>query len=150
MHDNGYLNLLDHDSFASGVPHETFARLRREDPLSWTDGNKDTKGFWSLTRHADIKLANKENLIFSSAQGIRLEDQSHEEYMARRTFQETDAPEHVVTRRAVNPSFTRPTMAGFESLIRELASNIVNQALKNKEFDAGCSRRGFTLACRQG
>jgi hypothetical protein len=23
MHDNGYWNLSDHDSFASGVPHET-------------------------------------------------------------------------------------------------------------------------------
>ena len=31
MHDDGYLSLLSHDSFVSGVPHKTFARLRRED-----------------------------------------------------------------------------------------------------------------------
>jgi len=136
MQDNGFLNLLDHDSFAAGVPHNTFARLRKEDPVCWTEGDDETKGFWSLTRYADISLANKENLIFSSAQGIRLEDQTHEEYMARRTFQETDAPEHATTRRKVNPNFSKPTMMEFDALIRELASDIVDTALKNTEFDA--------------
>ncbi len=136
MHDDGFLNLLDHDSFASGVPHATFARLRKEDPVSWNEGDAETKGFWSLTRHADIALANKENQIFSSAQGIRLEDQSREEYLARRTFQETDQPEHAVVRRKVNPSFAKPTMAKFETLIRELASDICDKALAESEFDA--------------
>jgi len=136
MLDNGNLNLLDHDSFASGVPHKTFARLRQEDPLSWTEGDASTKGFWNLTRYADITLANKENAVFSSAQGIRIEDQSHEEYMARRTFQETDSPEHAVTRRKVNPSFSSKVMLGFESTIRELATNIVDSALQQSEFDA--------------
>lgn len=136
MKDNGQLNLLEHDSFSDGVPHNTFFRLRKEDPVSWTEGDAETKGFWSLTRYADIALANKESLIFSSAQGIRLEDQSHEEYMARRTFQETDAPEHTEIRRKVNPNFAKPTVNKFEPLIRALAADIVERALKNSEFDA--------------
>ncbi len=136
MFDNGNLDLLSHDSFAQGVPHKTFERLRKEDPVSWNEGNSEIKGFWNLTRHDDICLANKENQIFSSAQGIRLEDQSHEEYMARRTFQETDAPEHTATRRIVNPNFAKPVVAKFEELIRSLASDIVEKALQNTEFDA--------------
>jgi len=136
MDDTGYLDLNSHDSFSNGVPHATFARLRKEDPLHWNEGDDEIKGFWSLTRHADINLANKENMIFSSAQGIRLEDQSHEEYMARRTFQETDAPEHTSTRRTVNPNFAKPVVSKFETLIRELASGIVDEALKSTEFDA--------------
>ena len=136
MYDNGHLNLSDHDSFSSGVPHETFNRMRKEDPLAWTDGDAETKGFWSLTRHADILLANRENAIFSSAQGIRIEDQSYEEYMARRTFQETDAPEHTNVRRSVNPNFAKPVVAKFDELIRELAIGIIEKALKKSEFDA--------------
>lgn len=136
MIDDGYLNLLSHDSFAQGVPHKTFERLRKEDPVSWTDGDSDTKGFWNLTRHADISTANKESSLFSSAQGIRLEDQSHEEYMARRTFQETDAPEHSMTRRKVNPLFTVRKIADFEPVVRSLAADIVGKAVKQKEFDA--------------
>ncbi len=136
MKDDGHLNLLDHDSFTHGVPHNTFARLREEDPVNWTEGDSETKGFWSLTRHADILMANKENKIFSSAQGIRLEDQSYEEYMARRTFQETDAPEHTDTRRKVNPNFAKPIVSKFEPFIRELASDIADKALQKSEFDA--------------
>ena len=136
MKDDGHLNLLDHDSFTHGVPHNTFSRLREEDPVNWTEGDSETKGFWSLTRHADILMANKENKIFSSAQGIRLEDQSYEEYMARRTFQETDAPEHTDTRRKVNPNFAKPIVSKFEPLIRELASDIADKALQKSEFDA--------------
>lgn len=134
--DDGHLPLFSHDSFAGGVPHRTFERLRNEEPLHWEDGDAETKGFWSLTRHADIALANRETAIFSSAQGIRLEDQSHEEYLARRTFQETDPPEHFATRRKVNPKFAKPVMGNFEPLIRELAADIVVNALAQREFDA--------------
>lgn len=133
--DDGYLDLFDHDSFASGVPHKTFARLRREDPLSWTDGDESARGFWNLTRYGDINLANKESQIFTSARGIRIEDQSHEEYMARRTFQETDGSEHASVRRKVNPGFSSKAMSGFEPLIRELATDIVSKAVAQSEFD---------------
>jgi len=135
MHDDGSLNLLDHDSFSAGVPHKTFERLRREDPVSWTDGDAETKGFWSLTRHADIRLANRDNHVFSSAQGIRLEDQSHEEYLARRTFQETDPPEHTQTRLKVSPQFAIRSIAEYESVIRSLATGIVEKAVRQTEFD---------------
>ena len=136
MLDDGHLNLLSHDSFAQGVPHETFARMRREDPVAWTNGDAETKGFWNLTRHADIAFANRDARLFSSAQGIRIEDQSREEYLARRTFQETDAPEHTAVRRVVNPSFAKPVMAGFETVIRELSGDICDKALGQPEFDA--------------
>ena len=136
MFDNGNLNLFEHDSFAHGVPHRTFERLRKEDPVSWSEGNSDTRGFWNLTRHADILTANKDGHLYSSAQGIRVEDQSYEEYMARRTFQETDMPEHSGTRRRVNPIFAKPVVAKFETVIRNLASNIVEKAIKKSEFDA--------------
>jgi len=136
MIDDGRLNLADHDSFANGVPHRTFEHLRNEDPVSWTKGDETAKGFWSLTRHADISYANRESLLFSSGQGIRIEDQSREEYLARRTFQETDPPEHSQTRRKVNPAFAKPVVAGFEKLIRSLATDIVDKAIAQKEFDA--------------
>jgi len=135
MQDDGYRNLLSHDSFAAGVPHKTFERMRQEDPLAWTEGDSETRGFWSLTRHADILQANKQNDLFSSARGIRLEDQSHDEYLARRTFQETDPPEHSQTRLKVNPRFAIRTIAEYEPMIRTLAADIVEEALASPRFD---------------
>ena len=35
-HDDGHMDLSDHDSFTGGIPHRTFERLRAEDPVHWT------------------------------------------------------------------------------------------------------------------
>jgi len=134
--DDGFLNIADHDSYTDGVPHASFARLRERDPVHWTTPTDGMKSFWSVTRHADILDANGKPEIFSSAQGIRIEDQSREEYLARRTFQETDPPEHRVTRKLVNPAFSRPAIAQYEAMIRQLASDIVGAAVRRGEFDA--------------
>ncbi len=104
--DDGHADLSAHDSFLAGAPHNTFARLRREEPLSWSE-MKGGKGFWSLTRHADILEFNKNYDLLSSARGIRMEDQTYEEYLARRTFQETDPPEHMMTRVKVAKAFSK-------------------------------------------
>ena len=135
MEDNGFLDLSDHDSFANGVPHKTFERIRNEDPVFWTK-EKNGRGFWSITKHADILKINRDNKIFSSAQGIRIEDQTEEEYLARRTFQETDPPEHRVTRMMLAPAFSQKAIANYETMVRELAHNIVKNALSTDEFDA--------------
>jgi cytochrome P450 len=133
--DDGHVDISNHDSFAGGVPHKTFERLRREDPVHWTPEHDGGRGFWSLTRHADILAANGDNQVFSSAQGIRIEDQTREEYLARRTFQETDPPEHRVTRKLLNPAFSKGAVAGYEVMITELAEAIVEEALKLETFD---------------
>ncbi len=133
--DDGYADLSSHDVFAQGAPLNTFARLRREDPVNWTDW-QGGKGFWSITRHADILDLNRQFDLMSSAQGIRMEDQTEEEYLARRTFQETDPPEHMRTRIKVAKAFSKPVIADFEPLIRELCHDILDKTLPKGEFDA--------------
>lgn len=133
--DDGQADLSDHDSFVNGPPFNTFARMRREDPLAWCDGGQ-YKGYWSLTRHDDILEYNKNTKLLSSAHGIRIEDQSEEEYLARRTFQETDPPEHTHTRMLVGKAFSKPVVAEYEDTIRELCDDILDRALALEEFDA--------------
>lgn len=133
--DDGYADLTSHDAFAGGAPHNTFARLRREDPLHWTE-YADGQDFWSVTRHADIAEMNKNTAVFSSARGIRMEDQSYEEYLARRTFQETDPPEHSQTRMKLMKAFSRTTMAQYEEDIRAICVDILDEVLDKGTFDA--------------
>ena len=133
--DDGHADLSSHDAFVSGPPHNTFARLRRDDPLHWTDW-AGGQGFWSVTRHADILALNGQPALLSSARGIRMEDQSYEEYLARRTFQETDPPEHMATRIKVARAFSKPVVAGFEAQIRTLCGDILDAALAKGSFDA--------------
>lgn len=133
--DDGHADLSSHDSFVSGAPHNTFARLRREDPVAWCEYPAG-KGFWSITRHEDILECNRNNAVFSSARGIRMEDQTYEEYLARRTFQETDPPEHTRVRVLVAKAFSKPVVALFEEQIRRLCDEILDQTLPLGEFDA--------------
>ena len=133
--DDGFADLTSHDTFENGAPHNTFARLRREDPIHWTDWDQG-QGFWSITRHQDITEMNRNFAVFSSARGIRMEDQSYEEYLARRTFQEIDPPEHMQTRIKVARAFSKPVMAEFEDDIRLLCDEILTDALALGTFDA--------------
>lgn len=133
--DDGHADLTSHDSFVNGPPHNTFSRLRREDPVHWTEWDQG-QPFWSLTRHADIHALNGKPELLSSARGIRMEDQSYEEYLARRTFQETDPPEHMMTRIKVARAFSKGVVAGFEDAIRTLCVDILDQALQKETFDA--------------
>jgi cytochrome P450 len=133
--DDGFADLSSHDTFANGAPHNTFARLRREDPLHWTD-YAGGENYWSVTRYEDIIAMNKNSEVFSSARGIRMEDQSYEEYLARRTFQETDPPEHSKVRMKLIKAFSKTTMAQYEEDIRSLCAEILDQALAKGSFDA--------------
>jgi len=133
--DDGFADLTSHDTFVSGPPFNTFARLRRDDPLHWTEWDGG-KGFWSITRYSDILEMNRNTKVFSSALGIRMEDQTYEEYLARRTFQETDAPDHMQIRMKLARAFSKNVIAGFEEVIRELCIGILDEALQDDQFDA--------------
>lgn len=133
--DDGHADLTSHDTFTPGPPHNTFKRLREDDPVHWTDWEHG-EGFWSITRNEDIRAMTRNTEIFSSARGIRMEDQTYEEYLARRTFQETDGPEHRDMRMKVAKAFSAPVMKEFEDDIRELCHGILDTALVKGSFDA--------------
>lgn len=133
--DDGHADLSSHDSFVQGAPHNTFKRLRDHDPMSWTE-YPGGQGYWSVTRYQDIMDLNKNFKLASSARGIRMEDQTYEEYLARRTFQETDAPEHTRVRMLVAKAFSRPVVQEFDQAIRALCDEILDSVLLEGEFDA--------------
>ena len=133
--DDGFADIVSHDTYSKGVPHNTFARLRRDDPVHWTEWDGGLP-FWSITRNADISRMNADAKVFSSAQGIRIEDQTPEEYLARRTFQETDAPDHLMTRMKVFKAFAKSSVASFAQDISQLCGPILDRALEMGTFNA--------------
>ncbi|MEL7156324.1 MAG: cytochrome P450 [Actinomycetota bacterium] len=129
-----HADLLSHDTYTAGVPHATFARLRRDDPVSWID-EPDGSGFWAVTRYRDIIEVSRRPEIFTSTHGIRLEEMTPEETEARRTMLEHDAPSHTRLRRLVSRGFTRRRVESYEDQIRELAVEVVEEALAKGRFD---------------
>ena len=87
-------DITSHDAYTAGVPHATFTRLRREDPVHWTE-ESDGAGFWSILRYDDALAVSRDVETFTSSQGIRLEEMDDEESAARRTMMELDPPDPV-------------------------------------------------------
>lgn len=135
MNQDAYADLTSHDTFTKGFPAATFKRLRDEVPCAWIEETDGGKGFWGITRYEDIKELNCKPHIFSSGKGIRLEEQSEEEYMARRTFQETDPAEHRRQRMILHRAFSHKMIAKYEDLVRELACDVCDTALQGNQVD---------------
>jgi cytochrome P450 len=123
-------DIADPDTYTAGVPHATFLRLRRQDPVSWwPEDHAGGHGFWAVTRHADLLTVSRDVGRFSSARGIRLEEMDAEETVARRTMMELDPPEHTAYRRLVSKPFSRREVYAYEQAIRTLACEVVDDAL---------------------
>ncbi|MBV7328975.1 cytochrome P450 [Chloroflexi bacterium TSY] len=131
---NQYTNIIDPDIYTGGVPHAAFKQLRDEDPVSWHE-EEGGSGFWSVTRYADLLEVSRQPQIFSSAQGIRLEEMDDEERKARETMMELDPPDHTAQRRLVNPPFLPRSVATYVDDLRQLAREVIDTVHGQSEFD---------------
>src|SRR5712692_10374098 len=90
---------------------ELFALLRRDQPVSWqtepeTIWSDGGRGYWAVTRHADVQQVSRETKVFASGLGTELIDLPLD---VARTFSgmiNMDAPEHTRLRAIVNATFT--------------------------------------------
>ncbi len=129
------VDLTDHSRFAERVPHEMFAVLRREDPVHWQE-EADGRGFWAITRHADITAVAKDWRTFSSELGgTSLQDLEPEELEARKSMIDMDPPPHNALRAIVNRDFTPRAVRVFTERIRELFDEVLDEALEKGEVE---------------
>ena len=128
-------DITSHDTFERGVPHDTFAWLRNNDPVHWTHEHDGGRGFWSVTTYDDVLAVSRNPDVFSSRFGIRLEDMDPEETEARRTLMEMDAPDHTRLRRLVSRPFAPKSVAAYEATVRELAGQALDAVGDGDEFD---------------
>ena len=136
------VDICSHDVYEQAIPHEAFARLRREMPVAWHEEPDGNAGFWAVTRWADLVTVHRDHQTFSSqVGGTELEEleRDPEAREARRTMLETDPPEHTGLRRMVSRNFTRRSMDGWTGAARELTARIFDEALP---ADRGQRRRG--------
>ena len=55
------VDFWDLDLYSDGIPHDVFARLRRDEPVAWNAASEAGTGFWSLTRYGDVARANRDH-----------------------------------------------------------------------------------------
>lgn len=105
--------LLDPATYAGDL-HGALDRLRAEAPLAWNA----TKGFWAVTRHADVSEASSDPARFCSAKGILVEEIGTT-YDSPPTMMHADPPAHTRYRKLVRPGFTNTVVKALQPLVEE-------------------------------
>jgi cytochrome P450 len=111
-----------------------FAQLRAQRPVSWHKPVEDAlmedpndKGFWAVTRHADIVTVSRDSETFLSGKGVLFETVPEELLEASQSFLAMDAPRHTLIRKLVHSAFTPRQVARIESSIKNNAKGIVEE-----------------------
>ena len=135
------INLAYPDLFEQGRHHEAFRLLRRERPISYTEGNEELRGFWNVVRYDDVVAVSRRPDIWSSERGIVFAESVNEEEVIAagsgngKMLITMDPPRHVRLRRLVNKGFTPRAAKAMEAHIRELTRDILNEAAEKGDID---------------
>jgi cytochrome P450 len=127
-----------------GYPHAEWTRLRREDPVHWSQP-EGYKPFWAITKHADIIEVSKQPARFRSAGRFLLfpesatpSGESLEEAPPLRMLVNMDPPEHRDYRRLVSAFFTPRAVQRLEERLEEITTDLWNELYE---------RGGGTIEC---
>ena len=128
------LDITDPEIYQSGIPHETFARLRQQSPVAKLE--YDGKPYWAVTRYRDLLTVTRDAFTYSSAKDfVNLWDLTDEAKEVRRSIIETDPPAHVRLRRLGMPAFTGHRVRSYEDATRAITIDVLQQALEKRDID---------------
>jgi cytochrome P450 len=123
------VDVFDPRVFARGIPHETFRRLRDEEPVAWQPEHAIGEwpagpGFWAVTRYADVRHVLATPAEFSSWLGAtQIRDVEGDDLrFIRRMILNLDPPEHLRLRRLVTAAFANRRLERFRETVRARAA----------------------------
>ncbi len=133
------VDVSDLDLWRIGPPHEVFRRLRREEPLHWSELGDfpDEGGFWSVVRFDDIAAVGRDHETFSSARSIILVDKLASEPgapdpmdLAANMMITQDPPRHDRLKALVQRAFTPKRALDHTERMREIITGVWDRALE--------------------
>ena len=113
-------------------PYATYARMRREAPVFWSERHK----FWALTRYDDLTAAARDVETFSSTISPIGGVEPAERLQPMISY---DPPAHTDLRRLVGRAFTPKRVAELEEKIEAIVGSLITETLEQgaggREFD---------------
>ena len=131
-------DFLDPDVNLAGLPVAELAELREAEPIHWVDvpsgcGGFEDKGYWIVTKHADVKEVSNRSDAFSSRQNGAIpvwpkEMKFEQIELQRNVMLNMDAPHHTRLRKIISRGFTPRAIARLEEELAQRAQNIAKSA----------------------
>lgn len=133
---SNHLELYDPAIYEQGVPHDAFRVLRKEAPVSWQT-EPTGRGYWAVTKYADVVEIGKDPGRFSSWRGgTNIEDYPEEDLdLIRMMMVNMDPPQHAKFRRIAATGFTPRMVARLEPKIRRVTNEVLDVVAKQGSCD---------------
>ncbi len=114
----------------------TFAELRRSIPVSFQEPSdfgmvRSARGFWAVTRHADVVHISRTPELFCSGQGVGMGEIPVDLLELNASFLVMDAPRQTALRRVVSGAFTPRRVAQLQDRIQTEARRIVDEFVES-------------------
>lgn len=129
------INLANLDLFQNGAPWAAFEELRKNSPIHWNEEESPNSGFWSVASYHDIVKVLRDPETFTSERFTNLEEVDAEQEEARRSLLETDGNRHRALRRLLQGQFTPQAVGVYETFLRGLTAQTLDNAFAKGEFD---------------
>lgn len=126
------MELMDHELFTDGPPHELFKQMRDETPI-----RRDPGGFWSVTRDEDVAAVSRDFETFSNYEGgIFLNpDQVNPLDVNRNLLLFKDPPDHTKYRQILQTAFVPNSVRKLEPQIRALITRTIDGVIEAGSCD---------------
>ena len=134
------VDFLDPAVNERGVPYEAYRALRAADPVSWQRSafaGPEDRGYWLLTRHADVYQASVDSASYSSYRGTTnmLDTQPEHLGVNRLMLINMDPPGHTRYRRLISRSFSPRVIERLEPAVRGMCETLIDAVAARGECD---------------
>jgi len=131
-------DFLDANLNLERLPVEELAELRKSEPVHWVDvpggtGGFGDKGYWIVTKHADVKEVSKRSDVFGSSPDGAIP--TWPQAMTRDAIDlqkavllNMDAPQHTRLRKIISRGFTPRVVNRLKDELDQRAQNIAKEA----------------------
>src|ERR1700738_5548025 len=140
-------DFLDPDVNLVGLPVAELAELRKSEPIHWVDvpggtGGFGDRGYWVVSKHADVKEVSRRSDVFSSWQNGAIpvwpqEMKREQVELQRSVMLNMDAPHHTRLRKIISRGFTPRAVGRLEEELAQRAQNIAKTAATAGSGDFG-------------
>jgi cytochrome P450 len=137
--DLGNIDLADQTLWDAGPPYDLFARMQREAPVHFSPQRvvPDEGGFWSITRHEDVRAVSRDFKTFSSERRgiLHVDDVGVPLDVARLQMISMDPPRHDRLKVLVSKAFTPERVAEHEGHVNQIITDVLDRVADQERFD---------------
>ena len=132
------MSIVLHDpaTYANGFPYEAFRELRETAPISHRDHPGWERGYWAITRHADVQRVSRDWNAFKNAPNPFLPDSGDfDDGGTSLLLISLDPPEHAKLRKLISQGFTPRRINDLAVRVKARVDSVIDSVADRRECD---------------